>query len=64
MFGVDVDKMMNPKTKKWSESNEEDNMRSFCMYVLDPMYMVFETIMNFKKEQTGKAHHRFKNSSR
>ena len=25
---------------------------SFCMYVLDPIYMVFDAIMNFKKEQT------------
>jgi len=62
-FGVDVDKMMkklwgenffNPKTKKWSKSKEEDNKRSFCMYVLDPIYMVFDAIMNFKKEETSK----------
>merc|ERR1739848_78069 len=30
------------------------NKRSFCMYVLDPIYMVFDAIMNFKKEQTEK----------
>ena len=24
------------------------------MYVLDPIYMVFDAIMNFKKEQTEK----------
>lgn len=62
-FGVDIDKMMkklwgenffNPKTKKWSKSKEEDNKRSFCMYVLDPIYMVFDAIMNFKKEETSK----------
>jgi len=62
-FGVDTDKMMkklwgesffNPKTKKWSKSKDEDNKRSFCMYVLDPIYMVFDAIMNFKKEQTEK----------
>merc|ERR1711935_514365 len=55
-FGVDTDKMMkklwgesffNPKTKKWSKSKDNDNKRSFCMYVLDP-------ILNFKKEQTEK----------
>jgi len=28
--------------------------RSFCMYILDPIYMVFDAIMNFKKEQTEK----------
>merc|ERR1712126_262701 len=62
-FGVEIDKMMkklwgetffNPKTKKWSKEKADDNKRSFCMYVLDPIYMVFDSIMNFKKEQTEK----------
>jgi len=62
-FGVDTDKMMkklwgesyfNPKTKKWSKEKAEDNKRSFCMYILDPIYMVFDAIMNFKKDQTEK----------
>jgi len=62
-FGVDTDKMMkklwgesffNPKTKKWSKEKTEDNKRSFCMYVLDPIYMVFDAIMNFKKEAVEK----------
>ena len=33
---------------------EYNNKRSFCIYVLDPIYMVFDAIMNFKKEQTEK----------
>merc|ERR1711931_346633 len=62
-FGVDVDKMMkklwgenffNPKTKKWSKSKDDDNKRSFNMYVPDPIYMVFDAIMNFKKDQVEK----------
>merc|ERR1712079_585316 len=62
-FGVDTDKMMkklwggsffNPKTKKWSKTKDEDNKRSFNMYVLDPIYMVFDAIMNFKKDQVEK----------
>merc|ERR1712114_158766 len=62
-FGVDTDKMMkklwgesffNPKTKKWSKEKADDNKRSFCMYILDPIFMVFDAIMNFKKEQTEK----------
>jgi len=62
-FGVDVDKLMNklwgenffnPKTKKWAKSKSDDNKRSFCMYVLDPIYKVFDAIMNFKKEETDK----------
>jgi len=62
-FGVDTDKMMkklwgenffNQKTKKWSKSKDADNKRSFNMYVLDPIYMVFDAIMNFKKDQVEK----------
>merc|ERR1711962_689281 len=62
-MGVETDKMMkklwgenffNPKTKKWQKEKADDNKRSFCMYVLDPIYMVFDAIMNFKKEQTEK----------
>jgi len=62
-FGVDTDKMMkklwgenffNPKTKKWSKNKDADNKRSFNMYVLDPIYMVFDAIMNFKKDQVEK----------
>merc|ERR1739844_723667 len=62
-FGVDTEKLMkklwgenffNSKTKKWSKTKDDDNKRSFNMYVLDPIYMVFDAIMNFKKEQTVK----------
>jgi len=62
-FGVDIDKMMkklwgenffNPKTKKWAKTKDDDNKRSFVMYVLDPIYMVFDAIMNFKKDATAK----------
>ena len=60
-FGVDVEKLMkklwgenffNPKTKKWAKTKSEDNVRSFCMYILDPIYKIFDCIMNFKKEET------------
>lgn len=62
-FGVDIEKLMkklwgenffNPKTKKWSKTKAEDNTRSFNMYILDPIYKVFDAIMNFKKETTDK----------
>jgi len=62
-FGVDVDKLMkklwgenffNPKTKKWAKKKDDDNKRSFCMYVLDPIYKMFDAIMNFKKDETDK----------
>lgn len=62
-FGVDTEKLMkklwgenffNPKTKKWAKVKGDDNKRSFNMYVLDPIYKMFDAIMNFKKEETDK----------
>jgi len=62
-FNVPVDKLMkklwgesffNAKTKKWAKSKDADNVRSFNMYILDPIYKVFDAIMNFKKEDTAK----------
>lgn len=59
-FKIDVVKLMNrlwgenffnPKTKKWAKQKEDDNKRSFCMYILDPIYKVFDAIMNYKKEE-------------
>lgn len=41
----------NAKTKKWQKQKEADNKRSFCMYILDPIYKVFDAIMNYKKEE-------------
>jgi len=64
-FGVSKDKLMpklwgdnyfNPKTKKWStKSVDADGKpleRGFNMFVLDPIFRVFDCIMNFKKEET------------
>jgi len=60
-FKIDTIKLMNrlwgenyfnPKTKKWSKTKDADNKRSFNMYVLDPLYKVFDAIMNYKKEET------------
>lgn len=59
-FKIDVVKLMkrlwgenffNAKTKKWQKVKEEDNKRSFCMYILDPIYKVFDAIMNYDKEK-------------
>ncbi|KAH8349494.1 hypothetical protein KR084_007733 [Drosophila pseudotakahashii] len=61
-FKIDVVKLMNrlwgenffnAKTKKWQKQKEADNKRSFCMYILDPIYKVFDAIMNYKKEEIG-----------
>ncbi|KAJ7714128.1 eukaryotic translation elongation factor 2 [Mycena metata] len=66
-FGVDQGKMMkrlwgdnffNPQTKKWStKSTDADGRpleRSFNMFVLDPIFRIFEAVMgSTKKEGIG-----------
>jgi len=44
----------NKKTKKWSKTKAEDNERAFNTYVLDPIFKLFDAIMNFKKEEIAK----------
>ncbi|KAG0380059.1 Elongation factor 2 [Mortierella sp. AD032] len=63
-FGVDRSKMMeklwgenyfNPATKKWTTKSADASgkplERAFNMFVLDPIFKLFDTIMNFKKDQ-------------
>jgi elongation factor 2 len=61
-FKIDVHKLMkklwgdnffNIKTKKWQSQKEVDNKRSFNMYVLDPIFKIFQAIMGYKKEDTA-----------
>ncbi|KAJ1547393.1 Elongation factor 2, partial [Cladochytrium tenue] len=62
-FGVDKEKMMvklwgdnyfNPATKKWTtKSTGADGKpleRAFSMFILDPIFKLFDAIMNFKKD--------------
>ncbi|EDW10785.1 eukaryotic translation elongation factor 2 isoform X2 [Drosophila mojavensis] len=59
-FRIDVDKLMkrfwgdnffNVKTRKWQKQEDSDAKRSFCLYILDPIYKIFDAIMNYKTEQ-------------
>jgi elongation factor 2 len=63
-FGVDKNKLMpklwgdsyfNPKTKKWSKSGTDADgkplERAFNSFVLDPIFRIFDAIMNFKKDE-------------
>nr|BAA23590.1 elongation factor 2 [Schizosaccharomyces pombe]BAA23591.1 elongation factor 2 [Schizosaccharomyces pombe] len=63
-FGIDRNKMMqrlwgenyfNPKTKKWSKSatdaNGNSNQRAFNMFILDPIYRIFDAVMNSRKDE-------------
>ncbi|KAJ7070446.1 P-loop containing nucleoside triphosphate hydrolase protein [Mycena belliarum] len=65
-FGVDQGKMMarlwgdnffNPATKKWTtKATDADGNpleRSFNMFVLDPIYKIFDAVMGSKKDGIG-----------
>ncbi|KAI8831627.1 P-loop containing nucleoside triphosphate hydrolase protein [Chytriomyces cf. hyalinus JEL632] len=64
-FGVSEEKLtaklwgdnyFNPATKKWTtkaqDANGKDLERAFNMFVLDPIYKLFDSITSFKKEET------------
>ncbi|KAF9331862.1 Elongation factor 2 [Linnemannia elongata] len=66
-FGVDRSKMMeklwgenffNPATKKWTTKSTDAAgkplERAFNMFVLDPIFKLFDSIMNFKKDAAFK----------
>merc|ERR1712106_840341 len=44
----------NKKTKKWLKTKDADNERAFNMYILDPIFRLFDAIMNFKKDDIEK----------
>nr|XP_019012585.1 elongation factor 2 [Kwoniella pini CBS 10737]OCF51366.1 elongation factor 2 [Kwoniella pini CBS 10737] len=59
-FGVDKNKLMpklwgdnyfNAKTKKWSTSAAGGGERAFNMFVLDPIFRLFDSCMNYKKDE-------------
>jgi len=43
------DQFYNAKEKKWKKVASE-GVRGFTMFVLDPIYKMFDAVMNFKKE--------------
>ncbi|KAI8838893.1 P-loop containing nucleoside triphosphate hydrolase protein [Chytriomyces cf. hyalinus JEL632] len=64
-FGVSKEKLtaklwgdnyFNPATKKWTtkaqDANGKDLEHAFNMFVLDPIYKLFDSIMSFRKEET------------
>jgi elongation factor 2 len=62
-FGMDLAKMMkrlwgdnffNAAEKKWTKSSEGGAVRGFCQFILDPIFKVFDAIMNFKKDIADK----------
>ena len=52
------DNFFNPATKKWSTNSltpeGKSIERAFNLFVLDPIFRIFDAVMNFKKEETEK----------
>ncbi|WPG97542.1 Hypothetical protein R9X50_00031900 [Acrodontium crateriforme] len=65
-FGVDKNKMMerlwgdswfNAKTKKWTKVGTHEGQtleRAFNQFCLDPIFRIFDSVMNFKKDEVTK----------
>jgi elongation factor 2 len=62
-FGVEASKLQerlwgdnwyDPESKKWKSKNQTDSgkplKRAFCQFVLDPIYKLFDAVMNSKKD--------------
>merc|ERR1711931_529149 len=64
-FGTETGKLMkklwgdnyfNPKTKKWTKNGDGELKRAFVQFILDPIYRVFDAIMNEKHEEVEKLY--------
>lgn len=63
-FGIQAEKLMknlwgdryfNPQAKKWQTQPENNqSKRGFCQFVLEPIFKVFDCVMNVKKDETVK----------
>jgi len=45
------DNFYSATEKKWSSTRNDGYVRGFCQFVLDPIFKVFSSIMNFRKEE-------------
>lgn len=50
------DNYFNPATKKWTKNGTHEGKpleRAFNQFILDPIFKIFASVMNFKKEETA-----------
>eukprot|EP00731_Ephydatia_muelleri_P015614 Em0009g38a len=48
------DNFYSKKESKWNKTGGDDYVRGFCQFILDPIYKVFDAVMNFKTEEVKK----------
>jgi len=48
------DQFYNPQTKKWNKSGGDGYTRGYVQFILNPIYTLFDAVMNFNKEKTAK----------
>ncbi len=48
------DRFLSGNGKKWSSTQEPGSKRGFCQFVLDPIFKIFEAVMQVKKDDTAK----------
>jgi len=48
------DQFYSAKEKKWKKEDEAGAVRGFNMFVLDPIYKMFQAVMGFQKDTTEK----------
>jgi len=46
------DSFFSPKSKKWNKTGGEGYVRGFCQFVLDPIFKMFDAVMNLKHDIT------------
>merc|ERR1719369_1327022 len=54
------DQYFSPKEKKWNKTGGESYVRGFNQFVLDPIFKMFDAVMNHKKDihcSLGKIEH-------
>ncbi|EDV26551.1 uncharacterized protein TRIADDRAFT_37398 [Trichoplax adhaerens] len=48
------DNFCNPKSRKWNKTGGDGFVRGFTQFILDPIYKIFKSVMNFEKEKYEK----------
>jgi len=46
------DSFFSPKSKKWNKTGGDGYVRGFCQFVLDPIFKMFDAVMNLKHDIT------------